>query len=63
MPRLTRGAFTQKHKSVKKATSQGVGGRSRRIKCSTGTMNKHKRRSYKKYRGQGRWWDKEFNIK
>ena len=54
MPRLTRGAFTQNHQSVKKATSQGVGGRSRRIKCSTGTMNKHKRRSYKKYRGQGR---------
>ena len=54
MPKLTRGAFTQKHQSVKKASSQGVGGRSRRIKCATSTMNKHKRRSYKKYRGQGR---------
>jgi hypothetical protein len=42
------------HKATKKATSQGVGGRSRRIKCSTSSMNKHKKRSYKKYRGQGR---------
>ena len=39
---------------TRKATSQGVGGRGRRIKCSTSTMNKHKKRSYKKYRGQGR---------
>ena len=28
---------------TRKATSQGVGGRGRRIKCSTSTMNKHKR--------------------
>jgi len=39
---------------VKKATSQGVGGRGRRIKLSTKHMNKHRRRSYKPYRGQGR---------
>ncbi len=39
---------------VRKASSQGVGGRGRRIKCATSTMNKNKRRSYKKYRGQGR---------
>ena len=39
---------------VKKATSQGVGGRGRRIKCAMATMNKHKKRSYKKYRGQGK---------
>ena len=39
---------------TRRATSQGVGGRGRRIKCSTSTMNKHKKRSYKKYRGQGR---------
>jgi len=39
---------------VKKATSQGCGGRGRRIKCAMATMNKHKKRSYKKYRGQGR---------
>ena len=40
--------------SVRKASSQGVGGRGRRTKCATSTMNKSKRRSYKKYRGQGR---------
>ncbi len=39
---------------TKKSTSQGQGGRGRRIKISTSTMNKHKRRSFKKYRGQGR---------
>lgn len=39
---------------VKKATSQGVGGRGRSVKCSLSHMNKHKKRSYKKYRGQGR---------
>ena len=27
---------------VKKATSQGCGGRGRRIKCAMATMNKHK---------------------
>jgi hypothetical protein len=37
-----------------KCTSQGVGGRGRRIKISMSTMNKDKKRSYKKYRGQGR---------
>ena len=39
---------------VKKVTSQGTGGRSRGVKISTAHMNKHKRRSYKAYRGQGR---------
>ena len=39
---------------IKKCTSQGTGGRSRRIKISMAHMNKHKKRSYKKYRGQGR---------
>ena len=39
---------------VKKCTSQGTGGRGRRIKISMSTMNKNKKRSYKKYRGQGR---------
>ena len=49
-----------KHKTIqaiehtKKSTSQGTGGRSRGIKISTAHMNKHKRRSYKAYRGQGR---------
>ena len=35
------------HESVKKGTSQGK-------KPITSTMNKQKRRSYKKYRGQGK---------
>ena len=39
---------------TKKCTSQGQGGRSRRIKISMSTMNKDKKRSHKKYRGQGR---------
>ena len=39
---------------TKKCSSQGQGGRGRRIKISMSTMNKHKKRSYKKYRGQGR---------
>ena len=39
---------------TKKCTSQGVGGRSRKIKISMSTMNKQKKRSYKRYRGQGR---------
>lgn len=39
---------------VKKCTSQGTGGRGRRVKIATSTMNKSKKRSHKKYRGQGR---------
>ena len=39
---------------TKKASSIGQGGRGRRVKISTSTMNKHKKRSHKKYRGQGR---------
>tara|TARA_B100001758_G_scaffold217885_1_gene205000 strand:- start:1818 stop:1976 length:159 start_codon:yes stop_codon:yes gene_type:complete len=42
------------HTGVKKSSSQGIGGRGRKVKISTSTMNKHKKRSYKKYRGQGR---------
>ncbi len=49
-----RGAFTTAIKRVKKSTSQGTGGRGRRVKVSTSAMNKNKKRSYKKYRGQGR---------
>ena len=42
-------------KHVKKATSQGMAGRGRKIRKSTKHMNKHKRRQQKtKYRGQGR---------
>ena len=39
---------------TKKATSQGTGGRSRTVKIATSTMNKSKKRSLKRYRGQGR---------
>ena len=42
------------HTAVKKSTSQGIGGRGRKVKISTSSMNKNKKRSYKKYRGQGR---------
>ena len=45
---------SRKWDGSKKSTSQGSGGRGRRIKISTSTMNKDKKRSYKKYRGQGR---------
>ncbi len=38
----------------KKCTSQGTGGRGRRVKIGTSTMNKSKKRSQKAYRGQGR---------
>ncbi len=40
--------------SVRKCTSQGQGGRGRRTKIAMSTMNKSKKRSHKKYRGQGR---------
>ena len=43
-----------KHEGVKKLTSQGQGGRGRRLRIGTSTMNKSKKRSLKKYRGQGR---------
>ena len=39
---------------TRKSSSIGNGGRGRRCKISTSTMNKSKRRSTKKYRGQGR---------
>lgn len=39
---------------TKKCSSIGQGGRGRSVKISMSTMNKHKKRSYKKYRGQGR---------
>ena len=40
------------HTGVKKCTSQGVGGRGRKTKISMSHMNKSKKRSHKKYRGQ-----------
>ena len=42
------------HQPTKKSSSQGTGGRGRKVKIGMSTMNKHKRRSYKKYRGQGK---------
>jgi len=47
-------AFSNTHNGVKKCTSQGVGGRGRRTKISMSHMNKSKKRSHKKYRGQGK---------
>jgi len=50
---IKREAILIKH--VKKATSQGMAGRGRKIKKSTKHMNKHKRLQSKvRYRGQGR---------
>jgi len=39
---------------TRKTSSQGVGGRGRRVKIGMSTMNKGKKRSHKKYNGQGR---------
>lgn len=47
-------AFQNTHTGVKKCTSQGQGGRGRMTKISMSHMNKSKKRSHKKYRGQGR---------
>tara|TARA_B100001175_G_scaffold315622_1_gene327602 strand:- start:2802 stop:2954 length:153 start_codon:yes stop_codon:yes gene_type:complete len=38
----------------RKSSSIGHGGRGRRTKISMSTMNKSKKRSHKKYKGQGR---------
>jgi len=38
----------------RKSSSQGQGGRGRRVKIATSSMNKRKEASHKKYRGQGR---------
>ena len=55
MAKAKAGAFTkQVINHVRKGTSQGQGGRSRKVKIAMSTMNKNKKRSYKKYRGQGR---------
>jgi hypothetical protein len=39
---------------TRKTSSIGQGGRGRRVKIAMSTMNKSKKRSHKKYRGQGR---------
>ncbi len=38
----------------RKSSSIGQGGRGRSVKISMSTMNKSKKRSHKRYRGQGR---------
>ncbi len=47
-------AYSTTHIGSRKCSSIGQGGRGRRVKISTSTMNKSKKRSTKKYRGQGR---------
>ena len=47
-------AFATTHVGSRKTSSQGQGGRGRRVKIGMATMNKHRKRSHKKYRGQGR---------
>jgi len=49
MAKSKNSAWAQTHKSHKKKTAQGNGRGTFSI-----NMNKHKKRSYKKYRGQGR---------
>jgi hypothetical protein len=44
----------EQRQGSRKASSIGTGGRGRSVKISTSTMNKHKKRSTKKYRGQGK---------
>ena len=39
---------------VRKSSSIGQGGRGRSVKIAMSTMNKSKKRSHKRYRGQGR---------
>jgi hypothetical protein len=54
MARLFRSVWNREWKGHKKLTSQGTGGRGRRTRIAMSTMNKNKRKSHKKYRGQGR---------
>ena len=54
MATRTKGAFSTIHNHHRKTSSQGQGGRGRRTKIGTSTMNKAKRRSWKAYRGQGK---------
>jgi len=46
--------FSLRDFRIRKLTSQGQGGRGRRMRIATSTMNKSKKLSHKKYRGQGR---------
>ena len=46
----TWGKFNLAGLTTKKCTSQGQGGRGRRTKIATSTMNKSRKRSHKKYK-------------
>ena len=47
--------FMSSHVPVtRKKTSQGTPGRGRHVRQATSTLNKQKRRSQARYRGQGR---------
>ena len=48
------GTFFTAINPTKKSSSIGQGGRGRKVKISTSTMNKKKKASLKAYRGQGR---------
>jgi len=50
MARKSKNVIVSKHETIAKKTS--IGGNHSMVKTSS--MNKSKRRSYKKYRGQGR---------
>ena len=47
-------AYLSAHVGSRECSSIGQGGRGRRVKIGMSTMNKSKKRSHKKYRGQGR---------
>ena len=47
---LKSNAYTSSHNGIRKGTSIGANPKSR------ATMNKSKKRSFKKYRGQGKWF-------
>ena len=51
---MAKAAKKSNRQVARKSSSIGQGGRGRRCKISTSTMNKSKRLSTKKYRGQGR---------
>ncbi len=50
----SKGAYSVTHVGTRKSSSIGQGGRGRRVKIGMSTMNKSKKRSHKRYRGQGR---------
>lgn len=51
---MAKAAKKSNRTQTRKCSSIGSGGRGRRTKIGMSTMNKHKKRSHKKYNGQGR---------